>query len=419
MTLRRPILAGYLLLLLLAGGFLGWAAFTPIAAAVLASGTLSPESGPRLIQHPEGGQIAQVLVREGALVTAGEVLLRLDGSALGAEIVRAEGRLAEAGAEAARLMAERDDRMQVTFPPDLSARAAAPLRLAQERLFAERHAAFRAAQDQTARRIDQIRLQIAGLDAALEATQRQRGLVAQDRARQADLVGRGLQTITRLEEIEREIARLDGQAGSQIAARAEAESRIAEAEQETAGRAAARREAAAADLRTILAERADLTERLLAAQARQAALELRAPVSGRVLGLRAAASVLQPGEPALILVPTGGPLVVEARIDPSDRDEVHSGQVAMLRIPALDPRGMADIEGRVVDVSADTLPDGSGGATHYTARIEVSGAASGPLADRLVPGMPVEVMIATRMRTVLSYLTGPLTGYFRKAFREG
>lgn len=419
MTLRRPVLAGYLLLLLLVGGFLGWAAFMPIAGAVLASGSLAPESGQRLIQHPEGGRIVAVLVKEGAPVAAGALLMRLDDGALRADIARIEARLTETRVEAARLLAERDDLARPVFPPELAQSVVAPLRLAQERLFAERLAAHRAALDRIGQRIDQIGQQIAGLDAALDATHRQGALLARDRARQADLVGRGLQTVTRLEEIDREIARLDGQAASQTAARAEAESRIAEARQEALEHAAARREAAAADLRTILAEQADMAGRLSELRRRRATFDLRAPVAGRVLGLRATAAVLSPGEPALILVPTAGPLVVEVRVAAADRDDVQPGQAVWLRFPSLDPRGMTDVEGRVTDVSAGLLPDPQGGAAHYTARIEVPAAALAPHGDRLVAGLPVEVMILTRTRTALSYLTGPLTGYFRTAFREG
>lgn len=418
MDLRRSILAGYLLLALFVVGFLGWAALTPIAGAVLAAGALAPESGQRLIQHPEGGRILSVLVAEGASVAKGALLVRLDASAVESEMARLEGRLAETSAEAARLVAERDGLSHVIFPPDLLTPSSAPLRAAQERLFAERLASYRAGQDQIALRIDQIGQQISGLDAGLTATLRQAELLAKDQARQADLVARGLQTVGRLEEVEREIARLDGQAGSQRAARAEAKARIAEARQQAFGNAAARREGAASDLRMILAEQADLGERLAALRVRRAALDLRAPVAGRVLGLRSAATVLAPGEPALILVPTGEDLVIQAQISAADRDQVQPGQPVMLRFPGLDPRGMNDVAGRVADVAGDILPDPQGRPPRYNVRIEVPPVALAPWADRLAAGMPVEVMIETRPRTALTYLTEPLTGYFRLAFRE-
>lgn len=418
MDLRRIILAGYLLLALFVVGFLGWAALTPIAGAVLAAGALAPESGQRLIQHPEGGRILSVLVAEGASVAKGALLIRLDAGAVESEMARLEGRLVETSAEAARLVAERDGLSHVIFPPDLLTPSSAPLRAAQERLFAERLASYRAGQDQIALRIDQIGQQISGLEAGLAATLRQAELLATDQTRQADLVARGLQTVGRLEEVEREIARLDGQAGTQRAARAEAKARIAEARQEAFGNAAARREGAASDLRMILAEQADLGERLAALRARRAALDLRAPVAGRVLGLRSAATVLAPGEPALILVPTGEDLVIQAQISAADRDQVQPGQPAMLRFPGLDPRGMNDVAGRVADVAGDIVPDPQGRPPRYNVRIEVPPAALAPWADRLAAGMPVEVMIETHPRTALTYLTEPLTGYFRLAFRE-
>lgn len=385
---------------------------------MLATGALAPESGQRLIQHPEGGRILSVLVAEGASVAKGALLVRLDASAVESEMARLEGRLTETSAEAARLVAERDGLSHVIFPPGLLTPSSAPLLAAQERLFAERLASYRAGQDQIALRIDQIWQQISGLEAGLAATLRQAKLLAKDQARQVDLVARGLQTVGRLVEVEREIARLDGQAGSQRAARAEANARIAEARQEAFGNAAARREGAAGDLRMTLAEQADLAERLAALRARRAAFDLRAPVAGRVLGLRTAATVLAPGEPALILVPTGEALVIQAQISAADRDQVQPGQPVMLRFPGLDPRGMNDVAGRVADVAGDILPDPQGRPPRYNVRIEVPPSALAPWSDRLAAGMPVEVMIETRPRTALTYLTEPLTGYFRLAFRE-
>lgn len=414
----RLILAGYVLILIFGAGFGGWAALTPIAGAVQATGTLAPESGQRAIQHPEGGRIADVRVAEGAVVAEGALLLRLERGEVQSEITRLEARLAQAGAEALRLEAERDDAGTLVFPSDR--RALQPQEQAQARLFAERRAAHRAELGQIERRIDQIHEQSAGLAAGLEATRRQITLWQAARDREADLAARGLLPAARLEETDRELARLEGQLGTQIAARAEAESRLAEAGLETLRLRAARRESAAADLRAVLADAEDLRARLNGLLARQDALDLRAPVAGTVIGLRSAASVLRPGEPAAYVIPNEGPLVVEARIGLTDRDEVEVGQTVSLRLSGFNMRQMADIPGRLTLVSAGALQGEEGQGPYYSARIEVSPGDIDPVtAGRLVAGMPVQVMIATRMRTALSYLTDPLTGYFRRAFREG
>lgn len=416
----RPVVAGYLLILIFVAGVGGWAALTPIAGAVIAPGALAPESGQRAIQHPEGGRIAEVRVAEGAVVAEGALLVRLDSGETGSELARLEGRLVQVSIEAARLLAERDGADRITFAPDIGDPAAQLRRDAQVRLFDERRAAHRAELEQIARRTDQIEDQIAGLAAGLAASRRQITLLEAARDREADLVARGLLPLARFEETERELARLEGQLGSQIAARAEAESRIAEAELETLRLQAARRESAAADLRETLAEEADLRARLDGLRARLRALDLRAPVAGTVLGLRSAASVLRPGEPALFLVPKAGPLIVEARIALTDRDDVEVGQSVRLRLAAFDLRRQPEVPARLTMISAAPLPGAEGQGAHYTARIEVApGDIDALTADRLVTGMPVEVMVTTRTRTALSYLTEPLIGYFRRAFREG
>lgn len=416
----RPIVAGYLLILLFGAGLGGWAALTPIAGAILASGVLAPESGQRAIQHPEGGRIAEVRVVEGAVVAEGALLLRLDGGEAGSDLARVEARLVQTAAEEARLLAERDGAERIAFAADAGDPAAAVQRAAQTRLFVERRAAFRAELEQIARRIDQIGDQITGLTASLAASRRQIALLGAASRREADLVARGLLPRARTEETERELARLEGQLGSQQAARAEAESRIAEANVEILRLQAARRESAAADLRAILAETADLQVRREVLQARIGALDLRAPVAGRVLGLRSGASVLRPGEPALFIVPHDGPLVVEARIAPADRDAVRIGQPVRLRLAAPGLHGQPDIPARLTGISAAPLPGAEGQDAHYAARIEIAPADIDPATqDRLVTGMPVGVMIVTGNRTALFYLTEPLTSYFRRAFREG
>lgn len=414
------VVAGYLLILLFGAGLGGWAVLTPIAGAILAPGVLAPDSGQRAIQHPEGGRIAEVRVTEGAVVAQGALLARLDGGEIASELARLEVRLVQTATETARLRAERDDADRITFAPDGGGAGATAQRDAQIRLFDERRAAFRAELDQIGRRIDQIGDQIAGLGASLAASRRQIALLGAATEREADLVARGLLPRARAEETERELARLEGQLGSQQAARAEAESRIAEAGLETLRLQAARRESAAADLRAILAEAADLRAQRDGLRMRLDALDLRAPVAGTVRGLRSAATVLRPGEPALFLIPHGGPLVVETRIALADRDALRVGQPVRLRLAAFDLRRQSDIPARLTLISAAPLPDAEGQGVHYAARIEIAPGDIDPgTADRLVAGMPVEVMILTRNRTALSYLTEPLTSYFRRAFREG
>lgn len=421
---RRPALAGNLLMLVLFAGVGGWAGLTRISGAVIAPGAVDTETGRQVIQHPEGGRIAAVLVKEGELVSAGALLIRLDGSAIKSDLARAKGRLAETLAERARLLAERDGKDQVAFAADplLDPDAITVFARAQTRLFNVRLATHKAELQQIALRREQIGDQIRGLTAGIQATHRLKALLSDERARQQDLISRGLQPIARLQDIDRELARLDGQLGGQTAARAEAESRVSEARLETLRLDAARRENAAADLRVVLADEADLRETIAGLLTRLAGLDLRAPVAGAVFGMRAlsVAAALGPGEAALFIMPQDQPFIVQARISLTDIDAVHVGQPVHLRLLALNPRSTADMAGRVVTISADAYGGEKGASPHYLVRINVPRAELDRLLPAtLLPGMPVEVMAETGQRSALSYLTDPLTRYFHRAFREG
>jgi HlyD family secretion protein len=422
-----PVRWGLVIVALLVVGFGLWAALTPIAGAVIASGRIDVSQSRQVLQHPEGGRIAAILVAEGDRVAAGQILLRLDGQALRSDLVVTETQLVEATIERARLEAEGDGRAEIRLPADLEGLVVAHPDLATLKQAALRHLAARTAEtaaerDQLALRRTQIADQIKGLQAQAAATERQIALLERDLATQHSLLDQGLAQASRVLSAERELAQLDGALAGLEAAEAEAESRSSEAALEALRVDAARRDRLLADLRVASAQAAELTERRSALKARITGLDLRAPAAGIVLGLAttSAGAVLRPAEPALYIVPQDRPYVIVARVDPGDIDQIHPGQPARLRLSAFDSRRTPDLTGRVEAVSADALADQAQGRSFY--RVEV--ALSAGEVDRLgpaplLPGMPVEVFVTTRDRTPLAYLTAPLRDYFRRAFRDG
>lgn len=426
LSIRGPVILGLAASLALVLGFGLWATTARLAGAVVAQGRVEVERHHQVVQHPDGGVVAEILVAEGASVRAGDPLLRLDGAALRSDLAIVEGRLAGLQGQAARLEAERDAAGAVRFPPDLLATAAGQPALAaqlqgQTRLFQARRAAFEETQALLHQRLDQIVAQAQGLSTQVAALRDQLELVEAELAVQRDLRAKGLAPAGPLLALERERARLAGQLGALDTDAARSDVQITETELQIAELANARREAALAELREIEAAELELTERRKALLDRIDRLEIRAPVSGIVLGLQVTTprAVLRPAEPVLQLVPQDRPLVITTRIEPIHIDEVTVGQPAELVLSALPSRVTPHLRGTVVRVSADALQDPTTGAVQYLAELELDAGELQRLDDGvLLPGMPVEVHLQTGTRTPLAYLVQPFTAYFNRAFRE-
>lgn len=419
-ALRRAVLA----LMVLAFGFGGWAVGAQIAGAVIASGQIEIEGQRRIVQHPEGGSVAEILVHEGMQVRAGSPLIRLDDTHPRSELAILEARHAELLAQQARLEAERDGRDSIRIDPALQqAGDTYPHLIAgQQDLLRARHDNMAAILAQLDQRRFQIAAQTEGLNAQLAALERQRALALQERSTQAELQARGLTQVARGLALDRELARIDGETGALLAARAAAAERDAETGQQILSVTAQQREEAERALREISAQLMELTERAQSLRYRIAAMELRAPVDGTVHGLQVTTprAVLRPAEPALHIVPTERAVVVAARLPPSGVHQVRPGQSALVYLSGAPMRTTPQIFAQVVHVSADIFADDPGTAPHYRAELTLDAASLAALDPGMIqPGMPVELFFQTDLRRPISYLTAPLTAYFRRALREG
>ena len=425
-SVRRPVLSGLASTLILVAGFGLWATLTRISGAVVAPGRIEVERDRQIVQHPDGGVVAAIFVREGDLVVAGQPLLRLDGAALRSELTIVEGQLSELTGRSARLVAERDGSATLDFPQDILARAEASPEVAaqldgQLRLFAARAATLAEQRDLLARRIDQTRSQSNGITAQSAALTTQLALIEQELALQQSLLDKGLAQAGTVLALRRERARLQGQLGELAADLARTEGQITEIEIEISSLATRRREEATAELRQTGPTLLELAERRRALVERIDRLEVRAPVAGIVLGLQVTTprAVLRAAEPVLYLIPQDRPLVITARIAPIQIDEVAIGQPAELIFPAFSARDTPTLKGKVTLVSADALTDSQTGAIYYTAELQLDDGEQSRLGDRaLLPGMPVEVFLQTGRRSPLAYLVQPFTDYFARAFRE-
>jgi HlyD family secretion protein len=425
-SIRRPVTLGLLALVALVLGFGLWATLTQISGAIVAQGQIEVERDRQVVQHPDGGVVAEILVAEGATVAAGDPLLRLDGAALQSELTIVENQLSELAGRAARLIAERDGTARLEFPADIVALAETSLDVAaqldgQRRLFDARAATLAEQRELLSRRIDQITAQSNGIAAQSTALARQLDLIEQELASQQSLLDKGLAQAGAVLALQREQARLEGQIGELAAELARTEGQVTEIEIEISSLETRRREEATTELRQIGPMVLELAERRRALRERISRLDIRAPVAGIVLGLQVTTpqAVLRPADPILYVIPQDRPLVITARIAPIHIDEVVVGQEAELVFSAFSSRDTPHLTGRVTLVSADALADAQTGATYYTAEIELADGERARLGDRtLVPGMPVDVFLQTGHRTPLAYLVKPFTDYFARAFRE-
>ena len=424
---KRPLIAGFITLTILLGGFGLWSVVTEISGAIIAPGRIEVEQNRQIVQHPDGGVVAEILVTEGDRVAAETVLIRLDPTRLTSERAIVEGQLFELMARRGRLDAERDGLPAPTYDPLLLEAAAAnpevkSLMDGQSRLMEARTATVVQQVDQLRKRTGQISAQIDGITAQQTALTRQLALIRKELADQQSLLDKGLAQSTRVLALEREAARLEGQVGELSAQKAQAEGRITEIDIEVLRLDAARREDAITRLRDIQFRELELAEQRRALIEHLSRLDIRAPVEGIVYGLTifGAKAVARPAEPLAYIVPQDRPLVIRANVPTIHIDEVYPGQPVNLHFSALNQRTTPILIGDIIQISADAFSDERSGASFYRVDIALSEgeAAKLPEGTVLIPGMPVEAFIRTANRTPMGYLVKPFTDYLTKAFRE-
>jgi len=424
-SIRRHLLVGGAIVLLLALGVGGWAATTHIAGALIAQGSVVVDSNVKKVQHPTGGVVGKLNVQDGDRVKAGDILVQLDDTVTRANLAIVTKGLDEFAARKARLEAERDGATSVTFPSELLGRANEPsvgVALANERkLFELRRSARLGQKAQLKQRITQLQDEIQGLTAQQEAKAREITLIGKELEGVRELWKNNLVQITRLTALERDGARLEGERGQLLAAAAQAKGKITETELQILQIDQDLSSEVAKDMREVDAKTGEFVERKVAAEDQLKRIDIRAPQDGVVLEskIHTVGGVIPAGDAIMLIVPESDNLQVEAKVNPHDIDQVQVGQSAVLRFSAFNLRTTPEINGTVTRISADTTMDQRTGQNYYTTRIGMTKNEVARLGDvKLIPGMPVEAFVQTGERTVLSYLTKPLQDQFMRAFRE-
>lgn len=424
-SVRWHLRLGIALVAALGLGVGGWASTTQFAGAVIAPGVLVVDSNVKKVQHPTGGVVGELRVRDGDRVRAGDVVARLDETVTKANLAIVVKSLDELYARQARLEAERDGAEAVAFPDELTSRRHDPaldrLMAGESKLFELRRSARAGQKAQLRERTAQLREEIGGLSGQVAAKTREIGFITQELEGVRDLWRKNLIPIQRVTQLERDAARLQGESGQLTAATAQAKGKISEIELQIIQIDQELRSEVAKELREIQGRIAELVERKVAAEDQLKRIDIRAPQDGTVhqLAVHTVGGVVSPGEPMMLVVPSSDDLIIESKVAPQDIDQVRIGQSAVLRLSAFNQQTTPELNGQVDRVAADLATDQRTGMSYYTVRIILNpGEIQRLKALKLVPGMPAEAFIQTGNRTVMSYLTKPLGDQISRAWRE-
>lgn len=424
-SIRRHMLAGLALAGFVCFGVGGWAYATKIGGAVIGSGQLVVESNVKKVQHPTGGVVGELLVRNGDHVEAGQVVLRLDETMTRANLGVIASQIDELLARRARNEAERDGAATIAFPEDLRQRRDDPnvaqLIGGEERFFAFRNAAAAGKKARLRERIGQLETECRGLEAQEVAKGKELEWIAKELQGVRELWTKQMVQFSRVTALERDAARSEGERGRLVATIAETRGKITETELEIIQVDQDVRSEVGKELADIRGKLSELLECRVAAEDQLRRVDLRAPQSGTVhqLDVHTVGGVVTQGEPVMLIVPDADALRVEAKIAPYDIDQVHLGQPAHLRFTAFNQQTTPELEGKVVLIGADAEQDQKTATKYFLVRIAIDDGEIAKLRGlKLVPGMPVESFIETEPRTVLSYLIRPIENQIRRAFRE-
>ena len=412
-------------LLVLFGGLSAWAAISKIKGAVIANGVVVVETNSKKVQHRDGGIIAKINVKQGDLVIAGDLLAILDDTETRAELAIVEAVLTEFSAKRARLDAESIDAGKIDFPEFLTNRNSDPkiakIMASQEKLFKSRRAAMAGQTEQLVQRIDQLNEEITGLTAQQESRQEQLRLINKELKSLKKLERKKLVRATRVLALEREAARLGGEAGNLTSQIARTKGRIGETKVQILQIDQDMRSKVLTELRDTQTRISELEERQVSANAKLSRISIRAPQTGYVheLDIHTIGGVIATGQTLMLIVPESDKLIIEAKVRPEDITQIHNGQQALVRLPSFDLRQTPQVTGNVEFVAADlTVPDPPD-PSFYKVRLRMPAGEILKLGDvPLKPGMPVEVFVQTGERSPLSFLVKPLTDQFAHVFRE-
>jgi HlyD family secretion protein len=424
-SIRLHLIVGLSVVGVLTIGLGGWASTQEISGALIAPGQIVVETNVKKVQHPTGGVVGELLARDGDHVKAGQIVVRLDDTVTKANLAIVTKNLDAALARAARLTAEQRGLDKITFPEQLTGRAADPdvanVTASETKLFEVRVNGRAGQKAQLRERITQLNEEISGLQAQEKAKDQEIVLVAKELEGVRQLYDQRLVQISRLTTLERDSARLNGERAQYIASRAQARGKITETELQIIQVDKDVVSEVSKDLRETNDKIGEFVERKVTAEDQLRRIDIRAPQDGIVeqSAVHTVGGVITAGDTIMLIVPKGDDLQVEAKVQPQDIDKLQIGQKTLLRLSAFNQRTTPELNGVVSRVSPDVTTEQRTGQSYYTIRVSMPPDEIARLGEvKLIPGMPVEAFVQTGERTMMSYLMKPLHDQLMRSFRE-
>lgn len=412
--------------------FLGWAALTRLDSAAYAQGEVAVEGHTQSVQHKEGGIVSALHVKEGQMVRQGDVLVELAGADAKAQETALSAQVYGLKAQQARLQAEQFGLRKIVWPAEFATLTGDDLKAVQNAMkvqqiqFQTRAAALASQKNILRQKGAELAQQVEGDKRQIEAADEQTRLIGEELDGVKSLAAEGFAPANRVRALERNQAELGGQRGQYAASVAQAQEQAGETRLQALQLDKQQAEDVATQLRDVAFQLADAQPKLAAAKDALAREQVRAPVSGAVVGLTVytVGGVVAPGQKLMDIVPAKADLVVEARLSPQDADDIRVGQDVEIKFPSLHDRTLPVLKGALSKLSADSFADEKTGARYF----QVEATAPQATLDRLKlaeggrfeirPGLPAQVLIPRAKRTALQYLTEPLTQAIWRSFRE-
>ena len=415
-----------LLTIVFSFGVLGiWAALAPIAKAVIANGTVKVDSNRKKLQHLEGGTVDEILVKDGDRVKKGDILIKLDQIRAKASYAIIQTSYQSEQVRLARLLAERDHQDKIEFPEGLIEAAKSPevykLIDGQKRIFAARKNTLEGSISILEQQISQLKEKLQGIRSQISAKRRQLSLLNEELDAVKKLFDKHYIDKPRILALQRESSRLKGELGSLVSELAETAEAVSEKRQEILQRKNDFNQAVVDELREVQTKILDLRERLEATSHVLNNIEIRSPTDGIIVSMAvfSKGEVIAPGSTILEIVPINDNLSIEAKVNTTEIDNLMIGQEADVRFTAFDSKTTPVLSGEVAYISADVLEDERTGQSYFNVKVMVNDQELEKLEGQpLHPGMPAEVIIKIGERTVLEYLTQPLTNALARAWHE-
>lgn len=407
------------------GGFLVWASNAPLDKGVPLTGTVAVASSKKAIQHETGGTVEAILVKEGDVIKAGEVLVRMNNVQAGADAEMTRVQYIAARTMQARLEAERDGKRGVILPKEFTDVKIDPRVLEsitlQEQISMSRQTAISSELSAIEENIAGLNAQLFGLKTSVASKLEQKSLVVQQLSGIRDLATEGYMASNRVLELEQNIAAIVADISSDMGTIGRTNSQISELKLQKVQRNNEYQK----EVRTQLSEaqkQADALENQLKGLDRNLQnIAIRAPVAGTVVGLNifAKGAVVAPGFKMMDIVPIEDSLVIEGQLPVHLVDKVYPGLPVNLMFTAFNQNKTPYIPGEVVNVSADRFIDEQSGQPYYRVTSKVAPEGIQMVYNlKIRPGMPVDMFVKTGERTMMNYLLKPIFDHLKLSMSE-